>query len=244
MKTIIPLIIVTFLTFFLPARSQDISAIMKGKRVVGGGIALSWTDNELETDNGNTPLLQDVKRNSFSFRPYAGKFIKDRLLLGGGPLLFLQNGETQLNDPEDRTTLDDKQFNVGLGVFLRKYYPIVGKFGAFVQPSTDFRIIDRESNRIRIDNTSQEILSEYSDDVDGFRITAGINLGLYVFLGGRFSLETNLGNITVNHIKEDIERRSFYSSVTNNEDRQINSFDINLVNQISFDQLFVINYFF
>lgn len=223
-------------------RSQDINALMKGSTVVGGGISVSSSDDEFEPDAFDPDRIQTTDITSFSFRPYAGKFIKDRLLLGGRLLLTTLDRESNTRDINFSSVTESDEFSIGLGVFLRKYYPIAGKFGAFFETGVDFSVFNSDSERSNFND--QDLIGEFSTEIDGSQITAEIDLGLYVFLGERFSLETSLGNLAFRQSWEDITRRDLFQDTTNESSTERSNFNINFINQISFDQLITVNYFF
>ena len=223
-------------------QSQDINALMKGSKVVGGGISVSFSDDDFEPDAFDPDQIQTSDFTSFSFRPYAGKFIKDRLLLGGRLLITASDQESTIRDGIFSSVNESDEFNIGLGVFLRKYYPIAGKFGAFVETGVDFRTLNSDSKRSSFND--QNPTTEFSTERDGSLVTADIDLGLYVFLGERFSLETSLGRLAFIQSWEDITRRDLFQDTTNESSTERSNFNINFINQISFDQLITVNYFF
>ena len=220
---------------------QDVPSILKGKRVVGGGINLSINDN---TFNSGPDVVQDIDATTFSFRPYAGKFIQDKILLGGQFEVSFGNIENVTDQFGNIISTDRESFGIGFGVFLRRYYPVIGKFGIFIQPSIDITFSERDDERSIFDVALGERISEEITESDIVSASASTSLGLYIFLGERFSLETNLGNVAFNYQTED---RSIMDISNNNQfssDNEASSINFNLINEISFDRLFVVNFFF
>ena len=244
MKLTSLLITLTCFSIVSFSQSQDVSAIMKGNKVIGGGINLSFSDEEFKPDIFDPDRRQATDYSTFSFRPYAGKFIKDRLLVGGRLLITSSDTESVSAEPDILRNIESDEFTIGFGVFLRKYYPIVGKFGAFVETGAGFNFLNNDARNSTFNTTGQELVSEFSTEREGFEISAEIDLGLYVFLGERFSLETSLGNIAFRHSRTEEERTDLFQNLVLEDSFERDGFDFNLVNQISFDQLITVNYFF
>lgn len=83
-----------------------------------------------------------------------------------------------------------------------------------------------------------------SDERRGTTVSAGTNFGLYLFLGERFSLETNLGNVLFTYRTEEVEFTNQFGIEERNGDNDSSSINLNFINEISFDPVFVINFFF
>ncbi|MEP2770732.1 MAG: hypothetical protein ABJH05_01200 [Fulvivirga sp.] len=215
-------------------KSQDLEAITKGKRVVGGSLGLTIVNDENPGFDPNDKTT--LEERGFSVYPYAGKFIKDKILVGTS--LFASVGDSKfIEDNSFLTRTRSKEYhNYGIGVFMRKYYPLVGKFGAFIQPDVLFTLRGNEIDRSVFDKTTGMLSTETPTRVEGFSINTGASLGLYVFIGEKFSLETNLGNLSFNYIREEDEGQSQVYRDSN--------LRLELINQMSFDKIIVFNYFF
>ncbi|TRX50905.1 autotransporter outer membrane beta-barrel domain-containing protein [Fulvivirga sp. M361] len=241
MKTSIIFSMILLTPFFYSLKSQHVDPILKGKHVIGGGININFSEQDADNVR-NRYRINDSR--SFGFRPYVGKFIKDRLLIGAGLSISSnsQDTEDQFNDRLDKSNFES--YSYGAGFFVRKYYPIVGRFGTFFQPEVNFAISNQEMDRSAFNVNSQEVIDESTDETDRVSFNLGINLGLYLFLGDRFSIETNLGNLSFSHATSDREIRYVSGATERFDDISSNSLNINLVNEIAFERLFVINYFF
>ncbi len=221
------------------AYSQEF--ISKGHSFIGGGIDLNFSENSSDSGTGN-----ETKQNNslFSFSPYYGKFIKDKLAIGVGLFTSYSNLQSEYLDNSIPTSNSKrKRTSIGASFFLRKYYPIGEKLGAFIRPSITYRhgIIDEVNNTI--DQFGTESLFRSSEGNDN-SLSLGASLGLYYFIAKRFSLEANLGNVFVS--KTFASEKVMYESngEIRNQSTDSNNLSFNFVNTLSFDQILVITYFF
>ncbi|UII31429.1 autotransporter outer membrane beta-barrel domain-containing protein [Fulvivirga ulvae] len=227
---LISILLISFIQFELHSQER----LQKGNYYIGGGIGFSTRDESLDDDDLNASKYDYMR---YSLSPYSGKFIKDGLAIG----LNLQISSTDLQ--REQGTIDNLQvtkedgFSIGAGIFLKKYWPVSEKFGAYLIPSLSYSRSHDESK-----NTSNTYISSSESTSNQINLSTG--LGLYYFISPRFSLETNLANVVLSKQFLDKETRNTSTEDTLSQSLERNNLDFNLINQFSFDQIIVINYYF
>ena len=220
-------ILLTILTQF-DLHSQE--RLKKGNYFIGGGIGFSTRDDSWDESNVN---IQEYDYTRFSISPYSGKFIKDGIAVGAGLHLSSTDLEREWGTQGDLQITTEDGFRIGGSLFLKKFWPISEKFGAYLSPALGY---NRERNEEKTTNGSLVATSKTKSN----EISLSARLGIYYFISPRFSFETNLANVV---FSKDWETLS-----TSNEGTKIskdgNRLDLNLINQFSFDQIIVINYYF
>ncbi|MFT7031874.1 MAG: hypothetical protein ACJA2S_000370 [Cyclobacteriaceae bacterium] len=215
--------------------------ISKGKSFLGGGLNLKISDYSSDLNNGNDT---EIDNSLFSFSPYYGKFIKDKLAMGIQLNSYYSNINTDnLNSGVISTNWIRKNTTVVLSFFLRKYYTINEKFGAFIKPSLTYNhgFINEENNSF---DSSGSKTRFSSNEGNNNSLSLGASLGLYYFIASKFTLEANLGNIFISKSFTSQKNKNERNGEITNTSSDSNSLDFNFVNQLSFDQLLVITYFF
>jgi len=243
MKNNVMLTIVLIAIVSSQLNAQDFDPLSKSNYVIGGGVGLDIFNNEAES-NDNNDRINEFKGYSFTLRPSVGKFIKDRLAIGGSLLLTSAANDNTADNEDLVATSESNSFRIGAGVFLRKYYPIVGKFGAFIQPELSLSTSSTETKNSEFDKISQVSSLTSTLDSDGLQVNLGASLGLYVLLGKKFSLETNLGNLSYNYAKIERETAFPQSGTQASDTRTSGNINFSIISEISLDRLLVINFFF
>ncbi|CAN5195440.1 hypothetical protein BH23BAC1_BH23BAC1_39180 [soil metagenome] len=223
-----------FLFFISPLFAQEV--INAGNFMVGGGIGVEFS-NDTRTEDADF----NRKSNSFFFSPYMGKFIQNRLLVGAQLHFGTSTGNYQESYGSEIFFNERSSNSFGIGIFLRKYFPLNEKLGAFFQPGIHYRF-NNSGHTTNQSSSNVEWLDK--EDINTNTVFADINLGLYYFLGKRLSIETTLGNLSLERSSSNLEREHIYNDDVSHQKINNNRFGLNLINQLSFDKIFVINYFF
>lgn len=216
--------------------------LQKGSSMLGGGFGIDAnSSNEKPTHSVGTNYERDF--SSFRVSPYYGRFIKDNLAVG-----FELNFSTSTTDNRDinsnsnvHTEIEGRTY--GGGVFLKKYFPILEKFGVFIQPGIKYSFSKSEDTRTTkyaLDESSQQRFLTRETDV--FSITS--SLGLYYFLSPRFSIETNLGSVGFTKSNSNVEETNSVNDELLSSKADSNNLSFDFINRLTFDKIFVINYFF
>jgi hypothetical protein len=120
-------LLVLICIFSLVASTQ--AQINKGSVWLGGNIGYSETKTKFESFTG-----ADVK--SISFKPAAGKAIKENLIAG---VTFTYTKTTTINDGPANYYRKQTEKNIGGGVFLRKYVPVVSRLYIFGEAAAAYK---------------------------------------------------------------------------------------------------------
>ena len=224
------------------ARAQDHPYLSSNRAFVGGGISFGVGGNV--PDDGNPNISQDNSRLSWSVSPTYGRFYNDRWAAG----VSLTVGSTR-NQQEITTTntLDqtlNQQTVVGITSFLRRFLPITERFGAFVQPEISYQrqvvtIGQERTDVVRPDANS------YSEIINRRHLgSLGLRGGLYYFITEHFTVETNLGQFVFRLSSETNENTTADNQVDTSTKSTSYDSQLNLINQLSLDQIFILNYYF
>ena len=242
-------------TFFLSCLlfhsllAQD--ALTIGNRILGGGISFSQHETEdLFSPRSNIYGDRTSDQFSYSFSPYYGRFYEDLKMVGirlsvRGINLERYNMDNT-NDSEYLTEFSEKSF--ALGGFLRSYFPYSERFGVFIEPGIDLIRSTRLSRSSQNDiNTVDESVvlvdqREYEEKTTIARVDTKV--GLYLFLLDRLSIETRLAGINLVYVDRKLLERDLILGVEDEGDGYSTSINFNFINQLSFDQVFTINYYF
>ncbi|MEL7148220.1 MAG: hypothetical protein AAFO69_17735 [Bacteroidota bacterium] len=221
--------------------AQDFVA--KGTSLVGGSIIYSRTSNDDEVINLGTNAMRNAESTTdlFTIAPSYAYAIKDGLMLGTSIGYTRQNNELQVSDTDFGRT--DSRVNKiwNFSLFLRRYYEIKDRFGAFIEPRVGYAINQQESEFTSTDGDGQIVFNSEITERTFNTFTLGANLGLYYFISDRFSLETTLGNLafSTSSSKFDSSAPDGFSQSATSE-----NFNLRLINTLSFDQILSFNYFF
>lgn len=216
-------------------------SLQKGKSLVGGGIGFGISDNESNPDDDSDGSSQESRH--FSFSPYYGKFVKDNLLLGVSLNLNTNKRDFKNYYNSGSSHNDFKSKSIGGGVFVRKYFPVVEKFGVFFQPGLNYNLQTSETVYYSSNDNSADGRDRL-DESKGHMVSIGANLGLYYFISDRFSIETNLANVNFSKTFRETEQTDYFNNSFTTSKGNSNSIGLDFINQLSFDKIFVINYFF
>jgi len=202
----------------------------KGSNIITGSFVLGFSDNDSNNDNVNS--ISESKTLGFSTT--YGKFIKNNLSLGIGLGINKNSNKFSSIYPDSTFNINNRQYNsIRTNIFLRKHFPISEKFGAFLHTSIFYDFISS------LYSTKSDV-SEKSNEDTSNRLGLSAGLGIYYFIHNKFSLSLNVGYLNASSLI-----RETTNSVPNNlENRRSTSFQVRFINQISFDQLFTINYHF
>lgn len=230
-----------FLFFNINNTVHSQEYISKGKSFIGGGLNLRISDNTSDLNSGN-----DSKQDNslFSFSPYYGKFVKDKLAIGIQLQTSYSNFKTEsLSSGVLSRNSMRKRTGIGASFYLRKYYPISEKLGAFINPSLryDHGFIKEEYNSIDSFGSETRFTSNEGNDNS---LSLGASLGLYYFIANRFSLEANLGNVFISKSFTRQKNKVESNGEITDRSSDSNNLNFNFVNQLSFDQILVVTYFF
>ena len=241
MKTRILLFVSLILAAF-SATAQDNPYLTTGRSFIGGGLSLDISHSD--PDNGNPTTTDENNRFAASLSPTYGKFYNDRWMVGVSLTVSYQSYR-QRNTQEDR--FDEsltREVGMGLIPFLRRYLPVTERFGVYVQPEISYTYWRGTSEFERRD-TSEPAANSFNSTITRRHVgSLGTQLGLYYFITPHFSIETNLLQAAFTFSSRNAEQ-TFNDNVvdTVNKSTDLNA-RLNLVNQLSFDRILVLNYYF
>ena len=239
---------ILFFSFFISCVfAQD--ALTTGNRIFGGGLSFSHTDTENDNPYFYSNLSNIETRtisSSFSISPYYGR-IYDDLKMVGIRFTYSGNDREFTWDDDFNATLEDISFKrFALGGFIRRYFPASDKFGGFLQSGIDLNrqiTINRYRNEGLGDGVSTIIRrDEYESRAIGASIDA--TFGIYFFLLPQLSVETNLGQFLIAYDDIRIEESDQILDEAVERSGSSSSVDLNLINQFTFDKIFILNYYF
>lgn len=233
---------VVFTIISLPSLAQENPYLGAGRSFVGGGLSVIISENEEPGTDFITG--RSIKNNSFGISPTYGRFFNDRWAVGVTLRVgFINyNGVTTGNGFSDETIRESA--NVSITPFLRRFIPISERFGAYLQPELSY--VYAESNT---EEKFRDTNSPINDQLRTFESTyhtggVGLQGGLYYFITPHFSVETSLLRLDMSYRSEDRIRTD--SNARPEDNTQLTSTDIrlNLVSQLSFDQILTLYYYF
>lgn len=226
-KAMLVSILLTILTQF-DLHSQE--RLKKGNYFIGGGIGFSTRDDSWDENNVD---IQEYDYTRFSISPYSGKFIKNGMAVGAGLHLSSTDMERKQGTPGNPQITKEDDFRIGGSLLLKKFWPISEKFGAYLMPALAY---NRQRTETETTNDNLITMSKTKSN----EISLNARLGIYYFISPRFSFETNLANLVFSKDWETLSTSNEALKISRNS----NSLDIHLINQFSFDQIIVINYYF
>jgi hypothetical protein len=215
--------------------------LQKGSSVLGGGIGAMR--NNSSTEEPIDSLQQSGKVSSFQISPYFGRFIKDNLVLGVKLNFGTSKNESSFEDFNQTSNTEQKGRSYGAGIFLRKYFPVLEKFGVFIQPEINYNFYSSDNVRYSSFHQGETVREDY-EDRESRSFSVNTSLGLYYFISPRFSIETSLGTLGLTKSKTNKEETNNYNDDSRTTETNSDSFSINFINELTFDKIFVINYFF
>jgi len=221
------------------------SFITKGTSLIGGSVNLRQTNNDntnFSTQNQQV-TFNESKTSGFTFRPTYAYAVKDNFMIGTSLLYNRSERESTFISQDFESTRNDQTDEWGVSLFMRWYYEIKNKFGAFLEPelTVSWRSIDNVSTDRNLN--TEELINESGFQLNGQTQSLGLSIGFYYFINNRFVAEASLGNlsITTSQVKNKNDRDD--PSFINN-DSDTSTVQLNFINTLSFDQLLTINYLF
>lgn len=186
----------TLLFLFIALSSSQVlmAQIKKGSIFLGGSVSITTAKYNSEFSD------QDRSQAAFSFSPAVGKFVKDNLVWGG---------ELQLAGYKNKFAYNSyqKNFIVGAGTFIRKYFPVVDRLYIFGQA-----------------NFSVGYISEKSKGTGNEYNGKGYSVGISAYPGMSFAItrkvfvETGLANlVTLYYTHKKIRETSVLNTVKTND---------------------------
>ncbi len=222
--------------------AQENPYLVAERPFLGGGLSVSITDEE----NANNTLTSQITEefSSFGISPTYGKFISNRWAVGV-TFNITSSDYKRISALDNSTNTSIRNTTrVGITPFFRRFIPITERFGAFIQPQLPYTYqIGSIEDKFRdptdpANNTGSNFIDQ------SHRIGLGMIGGLYYFVNRHFSLETNLLDINFTYSIENLEQTNSSAQADNNRQSSRTNFQINLVNQLRLNQIFVFNYYF
>lgn len=162
-------ILLSFITLFCCVAFLN-AQISKGSVLLGGSIGVSSNTSE----SGNNKSTQ----KSFYVSPAIGVAVKTNLIAGGDlSYSYYKNSQPVFNET--------KYITYGAGVFVRKYFPVSGKFYLFGQARTGINII----------NSKSEDINGSAQKDKGWGINLGIVPGISYAVNKKLHIESGFNNI-------------------------------------------------
>lgn len=241
MKNKTTIYIIFLLSFFSNFNLYGQEYLQKGHSILGGGIGAMRNNSSREEPIDS--LQQSGKNASFQVSPYFGRFIKDNLVLGIKLNFGTSKNESSFEDFNQTSNTEQKGRSYGAGIFFRKYFPVLEKFGVFIQPGINYNFYSSDQVRYSSYNQGETVREDY-EDRKSHSFSVNSSLGLYYFISPRFSIETSLGSLNLSKGKNNNKETNNYNDDSRTIKSDVDSFSFNFINELSFDKIFVINYFF
>jgi hypothetical protein len=159
--------------------------ISKGSRYLGGSVAYSQSKEE-----DTAPTAYNENKN-FIIAPAMGFALKENLITG---IDFFYSSSESINRAPGNTI--GKTRSAGVGVFMRRFYPIAKKFYAFGQARVGY--FDKHATIAGITGSTS------SSTTDGWGLEAGIYPGITYNIAKAFYLEMGFNNLlNISYAKEE-----------------------------------------
>lgn len=144
--------------------------ISKGSLLLGGGIGFSSNS----TESG----INKSTQRSFYVNPAMGVAVKTNLIVGGDlSYSYFKNLQSSFDESKYR--------NYGVGIFIRKYFPVSGKFYLFGQARAGVNLIDNMNKGI----------PDYSMSEKGWGLNFGVVPGISFAVSKKLHIESGFNNI-------------------------------------------------
>jgi hypothetical protein len=166
--------------FSLAASTQ--AQINKGSVWLGGNIGYSESDNKTQA-MGNTNI------KTISFKPAAGKAIKENLIAG---VTFSYSKTTNKTDGGVLYARKQTERNIGGGVFLRQYVPVVSRLYIFGQADAGYNKLKTtvdETNNLNVPATKR--ITNTKGWSAGISLTPGVSYAI----NNKLHLETGFNSL-------------------------------------------------
>ncbi len=169
---------------FIFASLVSSAQISRGSVLLGGDLSFG-------SQKGNTTStnLNDYSSSNFIFAPSIGKAIKDNLVLGG-MLTYghQQNSNDQGGGNNSKSTGD----TYGLGVFLRKYFPLGKGFSFFTEAQLAGYMIENKTDGTLTGKTENLTFAFSPGVAYGISRRVQLELGLPEFFSATYSHNKSL----------------------------------------------------
>lgn len=222
--------------------AQENPYLGQNRSFLGGGISLGISENESPGTDFITG--RNTKNNLFSISPTYGRFFNDRWAVGTRVGLRFSdyrwvNVGNGFSDESVREAT-----SISLTPFLRRFLPISERFGVYLQPELSYAY-----ERATREETFQDVNTPVNNQLRTFESTEhtgrmGLRGGLYYFVTEHFSVETNLLSLDVSYGVLDEERTDSNARPEDNTQLTRTDIRLNLVSQLSFDQILTLYYYF
>jgi hypothetical protein len=232
---------------FISIQSFGQDALKMGNKIVGGGLSFSMSDHE-----NDEPYRYDLSREyfqestSFSFSPYYGRFYDDYTMIGLRLNLSSSNYKYERTTDDYIDKFDNESGSIGLGGFLRKYFPANDKFGFFIESGIDLTrgTYNTEDHWLRLQDSTYVLNNHYQRKGTSYIASIDAEGGMYFFLIPRLSIETNFIQFVLSYSDSKNEYEDLIDNRIEEGDGNSTNVRLNLINSFSFDKLFTINYYF
>ena len=155
----------------------------KGDLFVGGNFGFSINNNESSNPSSSTQY-------SINLNPNLGYFISDRSAIGVIPQIsFFKSTTTTSTD----TKITRKDVSGGIGLFYRRYFPVIDNFYIFLEPRAIFNM---------------DLVGNESPNYFGVSLMPGASYKI----SNKWMVEANFGGIAYNTTYGDIWTNQAYNN--------------------------------
>ncbi len=241
------------LLFSSTLQAQD--AFKEGQKIIGGGLNFSNSENTEPNPSfgffGSN--VTETNTDVFSIRPYYGRFFTDRSMIGIRLVFNANNIESIQRDAFiDFASTKNQTSELGGGLFLRRYFTANEKFGLFIDGSLNYLRSVNDFESSFVSSLEDRVVTERTvgtSESKQHKVSLEAQLGLYFLVLPQLSIETKLGTAAIEYTDSTIDRSEFVNGniiqlTPEARESSATELDIDFANEIAFDQLFTINYFF
>jgi hypothetical protein len=226
--------------------------LSEGLGMFGTGVNIGLSrDASTNQDFLNNTLQQqlnssnvDGKVFSAGLNPTYGRMTSDYTMIGlrlsyaFNRRSFTNEFQSAEESPVQTGTSEGSSHALGLNTFYRFYFPVHDRFGAYVEGDAGYQ---RSWGTSESDNVFTIRDSEFSRNTFSLKVS----LGVYAFLTERLMLESTMGQIQYRYSFDSSKSsRSGFLTSESSSSRDSGGFSVRLINQLRFDQLLRLNYFF
>lgn len=236
------LAIATLIFVITSVSAQDNPYLAAGRSFAGGGLSLSVDSNV--PDDDNPQLKTDDRYFLGSVSPTYGMFFRDRWVAGVSLTLSYQNNQRQTTGENTFQENSAREFGVGITPFLRRYWPITERFGAYLQPELSYSYFRGTVERVQRD-ANQPAANRFFSTIRRRHVgSLGAQAGLYYFITEHFSVETNLLRAAFTLSSRRDETTTQDNVVDQTGESTNLSARFSFINELSLDRILVLNYYF
>lgn len=235
--------IITVLVLIVPSViAQDNPYLSAGRSLVGGGLSLSIDSHD---PNNDDPALETANQSfDISVSPTYGKFFRDRWVAGVSLTIGHQNSRNEITSESTLRENSSQLFSIGITPFVRRYFPITERFGAYLQPEVSYMYQRTATEQERRDTDQPAANSFTSATVRRHVGSLGTRAGLYYFITEHFSVETNLLQAAFTISRSGREDTTIDNTVNQTTEGTQLRANLSLINELSLDRILVLNYYF